>query len=70
LIRCSVSSSARRRRAIASAGYFDPASVGKLVRKCAAGRAIGFGDNMAFMAILSTMLVHHQFILGESIDPA
>lgn len=57
-------------RAIAGAGYFDPAAVAKLMRKCAAGRAIGFADNMAFMAILSTMLVHHQFILGETIDPA
>lgn len=45
-----------------NAGYFDPAAVGKLLAKSCAGRAIGFGDNMAFTGILSTMLVHEQFI--------
>lgn len=55
-------------KSISAAGYFDPAAVGKLVRKCAAGRVIGFADNMAFVTILSTMLLHHQFILGENID--
>jgi asparagine synthase (glutamine-hydrolysing) len=39
------------------AGYFDPAVVERLVAKCRAGRAIGFADNMAFVGILSTMLV-------------
>ncbi|HEU4654384.1 MAG TPA: asparagine synthase (glutamine-hydrolyzing) [Steroidobacteraceae bacterium] len=45
-----------------SAGYFDPLAVGKLVAKCRAGRAIGFSDNMAFVGILSTMLVDEMFI--------
>jgi asparagine synthase (glutamine-hydrolysing) len=44
------------------AGYFDPAAVAKLVRKCAAGRALGFADNMAFVGVLSTMLVHELFV--------
>ena len=44
------------------AGLFDPKAVGKLLAKCQAGRVIGFGDNMAFVGILSTMLVHDQFI--------
>jgi len=44
------------------AGLFDAPAVGKLVAKCAAGRAIGFGDNMAFIGVLSTMLLHDQFI--------
>ena len=44
------------------AGYFDPNAVGKLVAKCAAGRALGFGDNMALVGVLSTMLVHELFI--------
>ncbi|WP_280153993.1 asparagine synthase (glutamine-hydrolyzing) [Piscinibacter sp. XHJ-5] len=44
------------------AGLFDPGAVGKLVEKCRAGRAIGFGDNMAFVGVLSTMLLHEQFI--------
>jgi asparagine synthase (glutamine-hydrolysing) len=45
-----------------SAGYFDSAAVGRLVDKCRAGRAIGFADNMAFVGILSTMLVHDAFV--------
>ncbi|MEY4767318.1 MAG: hypothetical protein RI907_3991 [Pseudomonadota bacterium] len=45
-----------------AAGYFDPTIVGRLVAKCAAGRAIGFADNMAFVGVLSTMLWHEQFM--------
>ena len=44
------------------AGYFDARAVAKLYEKCRAGRAIGFADNMAFVGILSTMLVDEQFI--------
>ncbi len=44
------------------AGYFDPSTVARLYEKCRAGRAIGFADNMAFVGILSTMLVHEMFI--------
>ena len=44
------------------AGYFDSDSVTRLVDKCRAGRAIGFGDNMAFVGILSTMALHDAFI--------
>jgi asparagine synthase (glutamine-hydrolysing) len=47
---------------LARAGLFDPVAVGKLVEKCRAGRAIGFGDNMAFVGVLSTMLLHEQFV--------
>ena len=47
---------------IRDAGYFDPTAVSKLLAKGCAARAIGFGDNMAFIGILSTMLVHQQFI--------
>lgn len=47
---------------IDAAGLFDPTAVGKLVRKAQAGRTIGFGDNMAFVGVLSTMLLHDQFI--------
>ena len=50
---------------ISAAGYFDARAVGKLYEKCRAGRAIGFADNMAFVAILSTMLLHEQFVLGH-----
>ena len=51
-----------------AAGYFDPVAVGKLLAKSCAGRAIGFGDNMAFVGILSTMLVHEQFIRGNVLN--
>ena len=49
---------------IGEAGYFDPAAVGKLLNKCARGRAIGFADNMAFTGILSTMLLDEMYIRG------
>lgn len=45
-----------------AAGLFDGAAVGRLVDKCRSGRAIGFADNMAFVGVLSTMLLHSQFI--------
>jgi asparagine synthase (glutamine-hydrolysing) len=43
-------------------GLFDPVAVGKLYSKCRAGRAIGFADNMAFVGILSTLLVEEMFV--------
>ena len=43
-------------------GYFDPAVARKLVDKCRHGRAIGFSDNMAFVGMLSTLLVDELFI--------
>jgi len=45
-----------------AAGLFDPVAVAKLVDKCRAGRALGFGDNMAFVGVLSTMLLHRQYV--------
>ena len=50
------------RRSIDDAGLFDPIAVDKLVEKCRSGRAIGFGDNMAFVGIVSTMWLQRQFI--------
>lgn len=41
-------------------GLFDVAPVVRLFEKCRAGRAIGFGDNMAFVGILSTLLLKEQ----------
>ncbi|WKB54558.1 asparagine synthase (glutamine-hydrolyzing) [Eleftheria terrae] len=49
---------------LAEAGYFDATAVGKLVEKCRAGRASGFADNMAFVGVLSTMLLHEQMLGG------
>ncbi len=47
---------------INQAGYFDAQAVTRLVNKCAKGRAIGFADNMAFVGILSTMLVDEMYV--------
>ncbi len=47
------------------AGYFDPIMVGRLVDKCRAGNAMGFADNMAFVTVLSTQVLHNLFV-----DPA
>ncbi len=48
--------------AVDAAGLFDAQAVTKLSEKCRAGRALGFGDNMAFVGVLSTMLLHRQFV--------
>lgn len=45
---------------IRAAGYFNPAAVEHLLRKCQTGRAIGFADNQAFVGVLSTMLLHRS----------
>ena len=45
-------------------GYFEPQMVTKLTEKCRAGKAIGFSDNMAFVSILSTQVLHQQFVAG------
>ena len=48
------------------AGLFSPVAVQKLVEKCSAGQAIGFADNMAFVGILSTMIVEDQFVRNHT----
>jgi asparagine synthase (glutamine-hydrolysing) len=52
-----------------SAGLFDPVAVEKLVEKCRSGRAVGFGDNIAFVGVLSTMLLHQQFVAPPVFHP-
>jgi asparagine synthase (glutamine-hydrolysing) len=47
---------------LSEAGLFDPAAVARLIEKCRSGRAIGFGDNMSLVGIISTMLLHEQLI--------
>jgi asparagine synthase (glutamine-hydrolysing) len=54
---------------IAAAGYFNAQAVSKLFEKCRSGRAIGFGDNMAFVGILSTMWVDALFVRGDVVAP-
>lgn len=45
-------------------GYFRPEAVHRLLEKCRAGRALGAGDNMAFVAVVSTLLLHEHFLGG------
>jgi asparagine synthase (glutamine-hydrolysing) len=47
--------------ALQRAGVFDPAIVNGLVRRCRSGRATGFRENQALVAILSTQLWHREF---------
>ena len=50
---------------VKDAGCFDPAAVAQLLNKCAARAAAGQfsnADNMGVVGVLSTQLVHHQFI--------
>ncbi len=43
-------------------GYFDHARARRLFEKARRGRATGYKDNMAFVAMLSTQLWHHHFV--------
>lgn len=47
---------------VRKAGYFEPRAVSLLTEKARQGKVIGFSDNMAFVGILSTMLLHQQFV--------
>lgn len=49
-------------RSVREAGYFEPTMVTRLEEKCRSGAAVGFGDNMAFVTVLSTQLLHAQFV--------
>ncbi len=46
-------------------GYFRPEAVERLLDKCRSGRALGAGDNMAFVGVLSTLLLDEQFLRGR-----
>jgi asparagine synthase (glutamine-hydrolysing) len=47
---------------VASAGYFDPGLVERLVDKCDKLASTGFRDNLAFVGILSTQVWHETFV--------
>ena len=51
---------------VARAGYFNPQAVELLLAKSRAGKIVGFADNMAFVSIVSTMLLHEMYINGAS----
>lgn len=44
------------------AGYFNPAAIALLAKKCRQSPVLGFKDNMALVGILSTMLAHRLFV--------
>jgi asparagine synthase (glutamine-hydrolysing) len=49
-------------QAIARVGMFKPEMVNQLVQKILAGRPVGESDDMALVGILSTQLLHSQFV--------
>jgi len=51
--------------AVLKAGVFEPRAVDGLVRRCRAGKATGFRENQALVAILSTQLLHNTFCAGS-----
>ncbi|MBL8327845.1 MAG: asparagine synthase (glutamine-hydrolyzing) [Rubrivivax sp.] len=53
--------------ALTEAGWFEPARVARLVDKCAAGRAIGFADNMALLGVLSVQCLHRDLIAAPPV---
>jgi asparagine synthase (glutamine-hydrolysing) len=49
-------------RSIRATGIFDERAVEGLVQRCRTGRATGFRENQALVAILSTQIWHNRFI--------
>ena len=47
---------------VRAAGYFHPNSVSRLIKKAEAARAFSERDDMALAGVLSTQLLHHQFV--------
>jgi asparagine synthase (glutamine-hydrolysing) len=51
---------------IKASGYFNPAAVAGLSRKASGSARLSEVDEMALVGILSTQLVHHQFVQRSS----
>jgi asparagine synthase (glutamine-hydrolysing) len=56
-------------KAVEEAGYFNPAAVGKLVEKGRSRGRLAETEEMALVGILSTQLIHHQFVESLSEQP-
>jgi asparagine synthase (glutamine-hydrolysing) len=54
---------------VKDAGYFQPETVRRLMDKCRSGATIGFADNMSFVTVLSTQLLHQQFVASAVQNP-
>ncbi len=50
-------------------GIFNPGAVSQLVRKAEQGSSLGETGDMALVGIISTQLVHHQFVAGFKKKP-
>jgi asparagine synthase (glutamine-hydrolysing) len=59
-----------RAERLRNGGLFDPDATLKLFDKCRRGQAIGFSDNMAFVGILSTLLIEELFLRPSSFTDA
>ena len=57
------------RPAIEQAGYFSPNAVDQLVAKLKRGMPLGETDDMALAGIVSTQLVHRQFVSSPRTSP-
>lgn len=51
---------------LAASRLFDVQAVGLLAEKCRRGRAIGYPDNMAFVGVLSLLLLQERFLQSVS----
>jgi len=56
-------------REIERAGFFKPLAVTQLIRKIEARGPVGETDDMALAGIISTQLVHHQFVSQFRLRP-
>jgi len=56
-------------RALSGYGYFDPGMTGRIMDKCRknGGRIVSEREGMAVTGIISTQLLHYQFISGPAI---
>ena len=55
--------------ALKRTGLFNPAAVGQLIAKVRQGGAVGETDDMALAGIISTQLVHRQFVEHFQMPP-
>jgi asparagine synthase (glutamine-hydrolysing) len=58
-----------RPESIRASGLFEPATVERLRRKCtnSLDRGLSEGDEMALVGVLSTQLLHRQFVAGPAL---
>jgi len=56
--------------AIRSSGLFNPAAVSQLAAKAEHSPTLGEADSMALVGVISTQLIHRQFVTQVSLSPA